>query len=331
MEDYILLETIDKYSVYYVLPNKEKGFNFGYLMAVSQCMEENAKLIVETNNFESPNYDELIKDALGTITMLGKGLINTNAPAIVPILPSTNGVPYFQQLSKECFSNDLYEEYQRIDIQVINMIEDARNKINQITEKSINNKIFLKGYSSSGIFAQRFALLHPDKIDSLCVGGAAGSIPVPMSEINGISLLYPTGTKDIANLTGVSFNENAYKEIKFFNYVGEKEELTKSDTRLDEFGNAAPMHDMTYMERSTPKDIGTVFRKIFGYNMMDRFNNINEIYQSLGYDINTKVFAGKYHNSINGQDGLGELANIYVYNFYMNSTILEENLNNKNV
>ena len=48
----------------------------------------------------------------------------------------------------------------------------------------VNDKIFLNGYSSSGYFAQRFSLIHPELIDTACIGGSSGSIPIPNTDLD---------------------------------------------------------------------------------------------------------------------------------------------------
>ena len=72
------------------------------------------------------------------------------------------------------------------------------------TERGLitKDRIFLNGYSSSGVFAQRFALLHPEIVETACIGGASGSIPIPTEKI-----AYPIG---IANYDLSSVQKDNY-------------------------------------------------------------------------------------------------------------------------
>ena len=45
---------------------------------------------------------------------------------------------------------------------------------------------------------------------------------------------------------------------------------TKSSGRTDENGNLAPMHDMSYFDRSVPADVGETYRKSLGKDMFER-------------------------------------------------------------
>ena len=103
-------------------------------------------------------------------------------------------------------------------------ILDAKSQIEEITGKKVQDKIFLSGYSASGVLAQRFALIYPELINRALIGGAAGSIPIPSDKID-----FPIGIKDFRDLFGKEFNFEAYKQIQFGYYVAEKEaeELAK--------------------------------------------------------------------------------------------------------
>ena len=48
---------------------------------------------------------------------------------------------------------------------------------------------------------------------------------------------------------------------------------TKSSGRTDENGNLAPMHDMSYFDRSVPADVGETYRKSLGKDMFERAKN----------------------------------------------------------
>lgn len=169
------------------------------------------------------------------------------SPIVVPLIPSYKDSPYFQQLSQECFSLSSNDRNYRIDEQVVRIIDKAKSILQ--TERGLiaEDRIFLNGYSSSGVFAQRFALLHPEIVETACIGGASGSIPIPTEK-----LAYPIGVADYEALTGKKFDLESYSKIKFRYYVGELETQNKTDSRVDDNGNPAPMHDMSYFDRSVP-------------------------------------------------------------------------------
>jgi hypothetical protein len=279
-------------------------------------MQENNVLYVETNNEENPS--KLKTSAELTVQNILKMMSGSGnkSPILLPILPTygVDGRPYFQQLSPECFDKNLPKEQQRIDLQLVNVINDAKTKFNKITGKTLDDKVFMHGYSASGVFAQRFALCHPNIIGELCVGGAIGSVPMPMKEHEGVPLDYPVGVNNYEEILGKPFDLNAYKKIKFRYYVAELEDQRLSSTRVTEDNVPAPMHDMSYMDRSMPNAVGQNLRNAFGKNMNARCRNQLSIYKQMGIDLSAhEPYKGIMHNEIRNlaykfiDDCLGEM------------------------
>lgn len=298
-----------KYSVQVVYPSRDDNYSIPYVLVIPNEMKENSLLAVEVNNLEKDNEDDLLDNALLTAYNLTNKLKEYDNPVLIPILPSVSGgVPYYQQLLKECFDVSSDNNFYRIDLQVLNIIRDAKEKLSKKVE--INEKVFLNGYSSSGVFAQRFALLHPDIVDTLCVGGASGSIPIPITELE-----YPLGILDFEKITGKPFDLDAYSQIKFRYYVGSLEDSRKTFERYDENGDYAPMHDMSYFDRSVPHLIGEKQRNMFGRDMIKRAQNQILLMNEMGLDIKQTVFLGRTHNNYNGI-GVNELGDEFVNNSY---------------
>lgn len=245
---------------------------------------------------------------------------NLPAPIVIPLIPSYKNYPYLQQLSKECFSISNDDKNYRIDEQVVKIINKAKIIIEEENGLVVKDKIFLNGYSSSGVFAQRFALLHPDIIETACIGGASGSIPIPTDYF-----AYPLGIADYESLTGEKFDLKSYSNIKFRYYVGEFETQNKSDSRVDDFGQPAPMHDMSYFNRSVPTEVGKYQRKILGTEMFSRAENTIQILKNMGINISHKIIWGRSHNNRSGI-GVNELGDRFINDTY-NSTIENYNVN----
>ncbi len=161
-----------------------------------------------------------------------------------------------------------------------------KNKIKKETGKNVADKIFLHGYSSSGVFAQRFALIHPEIVGRVLIGGASGSIPLPTTDFE-----YPLGIKDFRQLFGTDFNEDEYRKIQFAYYVGEFEARKagnfdiNGDRITSDMQIPAPMHDMSFRSVSTPKEVGIEQRKLLGQTLNERYKNAIEANKRYGIDI----------------------------------------------
>lgn len=271
-----------------------------YIIAIPNLLKNDTEMFVETynsGNKQRKNYEENVQDA---ISEHGNQIENIlldaikDFPVVMPIIPDIIGMPDFQQLSLEAIRDF------RIHEKTLKCIEDARKKINLITGKTVREKIFLNGYSSSGVFAQRFALIYPEIIGRCLVGGSAGSIPVPTKKIK-----YPIGIEDYEELFGKEFNLEDYKRIKFGYYVGEKEEKDDGNWNLDgEKYNKndgkirAPMHDMSFRGITMPKEVGKMQRELLGQTMNERYKNSIEINKKLGIDIEGIILEGADHRNI---------------------------------
>lgn len=301
-----------EYMVQVVYPNDNNNYNIPYILVLPKNMKEDCFLAIEINNLETENSDDLLNNGLLTAYKLVQQLKENDNPVLIPIVPSVkNGMPYYQQLSKECFSIPSNHPLYRIDLQIIKIISEVKQNLSD--KISLRDKVFFNGYSSSGVFAQRFALLHPEIVDTLCIGGASGSIPVPISELG-----YPLGIADYSEITGKQFDLEIYSQIKFRYYIGSLEDKRKTSERYDESGNFAPMHDMSYFDRSVPVPVGIKQRAMFGTNLFERSNKQIALMNEMGLDIKQQIFKERNHNNYNGI-GVNELGDQYVNHVYNQS------------
>lgn len=259
--------------------NLQEGLPF--LLIIPKNIENNSTLIMESNNLETNNKKELFKQGIETAKHLLE-LSKSKSPILIPILPSEKEGPYWQQLSSECFKKD-----KNIHLKIMQTIEKSKAIIKKKRNIEINDKIFLNGYSSSGVFAQRLALIYPEIIDTACIGGASGSIPIIDSRID-----YPIGIGNYEKIFQKAFNKEEYKKINFEYYVGSLETYIKTNRN----GNIEPMHDMSYFNRSIPTEIGRQQRLILGTDLFDRAKKAVEILKEQGVKINHNVLYNCTHN-----------------------------------
>lgn len=138
---------------------------------------------------------------------------------------------------------------QGVDRQLLSMVEDARERLRE-AGYDLRDGIMVNGFSGSGVFANRFAALHPEEVISVTAGGIGGMPILPFSEIktrhpvvegDTYPLGYQVGTEGIENLTGEPFDREAFLGIRQFLYVGGQDKrdplpypdaYTKKETRL---------------------------------------------------------------------------------------------------
>ena len=119
----------------------------------------------------------------------------------------------------------------RIDLQLVAMIKDALTNLKAKGFK-VHDQVFMSGYSSSGVFANRFACLHPEMIKAYSAGGINGLLMMPFTQYNNEKLNYPVGTDDFREITGSTFNFDAFTKVHQFLYMGEAD--TNDAVQMDD-------------------------------------------------------------------------------------------------
>ena len=214
--DYVINQI--PYKIRFQKQDFEKGINIPSIIAIPLVENISKRIILESNNFETDNFENIINQGIETGSKLANLTKDKPGVILIPLIPNSKNSIYFQQLSRGCFELEPEDNCYRLDEQIVKMIDEAKITVKEEIGVDLEDKIFLNGYSSSGVFAQRFSLLHPELIHTACIGGASGSIPVPIKNID-----YPIGISDYKELTGKEFDMDSYCEIYFTYYVGEKE------------------------------------------------------------------------------------------------------------
>lgn len=223
-------QIIGRAKVIEVPPDTRSGFNFGYTLVIPVEMNYETSLIVEGINGKSVTDDlekgreEAIKDSKELGRLIFSWNKNTNFPVLIPQFPRIfNGqeVIWTHMLSSNSLSNEEFG-LKRVDIQLINMINDAKERLAQSYIK-VDEKIIIDGFSASSKFANRFTLLHPELV-KLCIGGGVGGLlTLPIREINGEVLKYPVGVGNLPEITDQKIED--FLKVKQFYYQGMKDKI----------------------------------------------------------------------------------------------------------
>jgi hypothetical protein len=155
-------------------------------------------------------------------------------------------------------------DLKRLDLQLIAMIDHARS---ELAREGIQTdaKVLIQGFSASGMFANRFTVLHPDRVKAATIGSPGGWPIAPISSFNGEPLPYPAGVADLESLTGVPFDLAAYNLVPQLIYMGSADENDSLD-----------FTDGWDQEEALRIDT------LFGNDPLSRWNHIEKIYHDAG-------------------------------------------------
>ena len=250
----------------------EAGFNFPYVLRSPESPKNKDKktlLLVETNNSgNDDDYQRQIEAAIYFAANKGIGPVaaqKLDVPLLVPVFPRTESEAhvYTHALDRDTLTS-ADKSLTRIDHQLLNMISDAQRRLKQ-KGISTRERAVLVGFSASGTFANRVAMLHPQRVLAVVSGGINAFPMLPVSEYDGKTLNYPLGVADISDFVLGDFDLATWREIPQLIFMGHKDD------------NDAVAYDDAY----SPADRETIHAAI-GNEMDERWRTAQKIYLDSG-------------------------------------------------
>ena len=208
--------------------NPDNGYHADFYLYTSQNAKRAARegkkvtLLVQPNNSGTNSDDPKVhrRDAWWTGFERYKIADELGVALLIPafIRPGGDWQIYTHALDRDSLITKRID-LRRIDLQLIAMIDYARAKL---AESGIQTdaKILIQGFSASGMFANRFAILHPDRVKAATIGAPGGWPIAPIANFEEKELSYPVGVADLESLTGISFDSSAYNAIPQLIYMG---------------------------------------------------------------------------------------------------------------
>lgn len=270
-----------------VEPGNNDSFNYPYYLFLPDGMAKNEKvyLVVEPNNsgFVDDELNKHIEKAERTATRdfyIGNYVAHQlKIPLLVPVFPRPKSDPhtYTHALDRDAMlqkNNPL----ERIDNQLIAMIEDARKRLAGEQIKT-HDTFLLTGFSASGTFANRFTLLHPEHVRAVAAGGLNGVLMLPLDSLQNQKLTYPVGTGDLKELTTIDFQATAFRQTPQFYFMGQ----------LDD-NDAVP-----YDDAFDPHERELIYTLLGQQMQPERWNQCRQIYKDLKVNARMKTFENAGH------------------------------------
>lgn len=201
-----------------------------------------------------------------------------NVVILEPIFPRTdrNWRIYTHALDRDVLKTEI-KKLKRLDLQLENMVDETIKRFNKKGWK-VNNKFLIFGFSASGMFANRFTLLHPDRVLAASIGSPGGWPISPIKSWKGNLLRYPIGISDIDELIGRELEIEVYKNVPQLFYLGEED---KNDS--------VPYSD------SYEHEDAELLNKLFGDNLIERWEIAEKIYKNMGANVNFELYSGIGH------------------------------------
>ena len=220
--------------------NPAKGFYWPYYLSIPNSLSQGTVLLVEPNNSGTWSDDPAFHDGKAYELVLQRSsfAIDLDVPLLVPTFPRPITPPapepggiYTHALDRySLYLSYLPDNLKRIDLQLIAMINDAKERLAAVGHR-MDKKVFFMGFSASGAFVSRFTALHPEMVRAVAQGSPGGWPIAPVGVWNGIPLRYPVGVSDVEQLVGAPFDLNTFKAVPKYIYVGDQDTNDALDTR----------------------------------------------------------------------------------------------------
>lgn len=267
-------------------PAEDAAFRWPYYLYAPLGLEDNRildkpiHLLVLPNNTGTTSNDPSVDDrsALATVPLAHMAFGDLDVAILVPTFPrpEANWQVYTQALDRDALMTDL-PDLQRIDQQLSAMIDDATDRLSR-KGWTVDRKVLMMGFSASGMFVNRFTVLHPERVLAAAVGSPGGWPIAPVSTWEGQTLRYPIGVADVQELTGESFDQEAFRRVPMLFFIGGR------DTN-----DSVPYRD------SYDDEDRTLIFNLFGGTPVERWDDAQAIYASIGADADFRMYPEVEH------------------------------------
>ena len=257
----------------------EKGFNYPYLLRMppDPARAAGPYLLVEPNNTGTISDDlQVHMDAARKLAANAIGAYlapRLQVPLLVPVFPRPKEEwrIYTHQLDRDTM---LLTDgpMSRLDLQLIAMIDDARERL-AARGFATRREVLMTGFSASGTFVNRFAMLHPDRVRAAAGGGLNALLMIPRASVGSTILPYPLGTADFKEVTGSPFREELWKRVPLFFYMGAED------------ANDAVEFDDGYSDEEK-----AAVHAALGKGMKERWERSQALYREAGANVTLRTY-----------------------------------------
>lgn len=348
--------TVEDENVEYIEANPDAGFNYPYFLytpsSLNTSEESPRPILIGSNN--SPSSE----DDYTTHLERGKSLAErqrprqiaerVGIPLLVPVFPRYREEPepwyvYVQVLDPDTFTLE-DSPLSRVDSQLLEMVDDAKSSL-EADGHSIASEIHLDGFSGSGSFANRFTILHPERVNAASHGGTTAKT-LPKTEIDddipvvgdpkwdemshpvgtdGEELPYPIGVANLEELTGSSFNEEAWLNTPQYIYIGDEDRPEPGSRGHRSFSNLYDEEAQQIRPSERSYAMPDLIDDIYGVkNIDERFEVSRAVYENVGAAATFTVYEGYGHTPRPAMDDLVEFHRNEIQNTYGSNSVSED-------
>jgi len=266
----------------------EEGSNFTwpYYLHIPKNVARNAQrgepiqLLILPNNTRTTHDDFAVHERWAFLTLFFSRFVfrRLEVVTVVPVFPRPKSAwrVYTHALDRDVLTTDI-PDLKRLDLQLLGMLEDVRARLTY-QGWHVRPKNLLWGFSASGMFVNRFTILHPDQVLAVAVGSPGGWPLAPITHWEGHCLRYPIGLCDLQRLIGKNIDLETYRRVPHFFFLGDH------DT------NDSVPYDDGYDDEDE-----RVIRELFGSTPVERWEIAETLYHAAEVNATFRIYPGVGH------------------------------------
>jgi hypothetical protein len=265
-----------------IRPAPEKGFRWPFYVYIPKAVSSQSQnvILVEPLSDGKANNDFSYHDKAAAELIANRKWIadKLKTPLIIPVFHRKKSNFYTHALGRNVMLLRS-GKFERLDLQLLAMVDNLRAKLFSKNIRTLDS-ILMMGFSSSGMFTNRFVLMHPERIIAATIGSPGGWPIVPVAKWNNTLLTYPVGVGDFEKIVGKHFNLEAFRMVPLFIYIGSED---KNDS-------------IPYRESYEPRERDIV-NKLFGETPIARWSQAKELYEKTDANSTFLTYDGIGHSS----------------------------------
>jgi len=263
-----------------ILQQSEGTIFYNYWSYVPKSLKksEHAYFLLDISHPQLEDYNELTAQAKGNCNQYSNIAEEKKYIILTPVIPRNFTKGYYPQgINEYSLKSSTPDFYYRPDLKVNKIIENFRSRLED-AGYSIYDKIFVCGFSAGGMWANRYSVLHPDKVKAVAIGQAGGWLTIPNNSYDGRLFNWPLGINNFPLLTGEDYNKfNLLTNVPMFIFIGDKD---VSNTYTSNYPNS---EDIAIWGSSDPERLENQYQflKTQDYNVLFKlYPNVGHYYSS---------------------------------------------------
>ena len=241
-------------------------------------------------NIVSDNYEAIVAETIDLNARFALAALaeEQRLCMLVPVLPrpftpDRQSSFYTVSLPRAVFLPSTPAFCHRPDL-VLNQMLDRFTATLRAQGYHVADTVLIEGFSAGAMFAQRYALLHPERVRAVCAGQCGGALTLPETQYGDAPLDWPLGVRDLPELAGTALDREAYRRIPQLIYigaddidnstVGEPGEVWHDQAQIDflqnTFGKPDPLRlgqQVDYLQQQGYRHISFHTREGVGHNL----------------------------------------------------------------